>query len=115
MEDLSFLLPMALASANAFLQDLLSGKTSLPDDGLEGLSPEEKFNFIQGLGYDFSPEEMSQAVAARASKAEPLSDDDVAKLAGGVTALEGGLLGGGIAAGTAITVGGSIALAVACF
>jgi hypothetical protein len=106
---------MALASANAFLQDLLSGKTSLPDTAVNGLSPEEKYNYIQSLGYDFSPEEMAQAVAARASKAEPLSDDDVANLAGGVTALEGGLLGGGIAAGAAITVGGSIAIAVACF
>jgi len=106
---------MALASANAFLEDLLSGKTSLPDDGLEGLSPEEKFNFIQGLGYDFSPEEMSQAVAARASKAEPLSDDDVANLAGGITATEAGALGGGIGGGAVIAVGGAIAIAVACF
>ena len=106
---------MALASANAFLEDLLSGKTALPDGLIEGLSPEEKYNFIQGLGYDFSPEEMAQAVAARASKAEPLSDDDVVSLAGGsdAGAVIGGAIGGSV--GGAVAIGTGIALAVACF
>lgn len=109
------LLSMTLASANAFLEDLLSGKTALPDTELEGMSPEEKYNFIQGLGYDFSHEEMRQAVAARANNAQPLSDDDVASLAGGVTAAEAGILAGGIGGGAAIAAIGGIAAAVACF
>ena len=104
---------MAAQSAQQFIDDLVSRKTTVKLDELKDLPGAEIHQAILALGYDFSPEEVKVAILDNQSKlGVTITDDELASIAGGKGHLSPGAtagVAGGTAGAAGVAIGGGAA------
>ena len=102
---------MSLESANKCLADMKAGKVDFDIDQVKGVSDHSAaMKHIHDLGYDFSPEEMVEALNASDIHGKKITMAGAEAVAGGST-VEWVGAGGGAAGGVAAGATGAAACA----